>query len=101
MEPVIVKDGSITLQTNKSEERGAVEIDFPTYLRASRKQLPKPTDSNPNQLAISLGNDSMKESIIKADNFTSFFCPSAFEFQTEEDSLDMKIEEGDIKPNPE
>ena len=77
-----------------------MDINFPTYLRASRKQLPdysKSKDSN-QIVPFTGGNSNSKLPFIRNDNFSSLFCPSGFEFQNENDGSFVKVEADAIAP---
>ena len=66
---------------------------FPTYLRASRKQLPnysETKETNENQLALSFGPRTFKEST-NNDGISSLFCPSGYEFQSEDDDTVIRM----------
>ena len=74
------------------DQKAPLDLNFPSYLRASRKQLPDYSKSNATQIVPFVGSNN-KAPFMKGENFSSLFCPSGFEFQGQEDSTFVKVED--------
>lgn len=101
VDPAVLSNFQKTVNLNITpEQKGALDLNFPTYLRATRRQLPdysKTKDATETQIVPFVGGNS-KMPIIKSDNFSSIFCPSGFEFQGEAENSFVKVENDAIAP---